>query len=69
MRRGVEGARPGCRAPTAWTDLHHVVPRRRDGPTTVDNLVCLCRRHHRPSPTVTGAHEHRLSGSDPPLRG
>lgn len=37
---------PGCRAPLRYTDLHHVVPRHDDGPTTVDNLVALCRRHH-----------------------
>jgi hypothetical protein len=37
---------PGCRAPAAWTDLHHVIARTDGGPTTLDNLVALCRRHH-----------------------
>lgn len=37
---------PGCQAPIAWCDLHHVVAREDDGPTLVDNLVALCRRHH-----------------------
>ena len=38
---------PGCRAPAQWTDGHHVIWRSQDGPTTLDNLVSLCRRHHR----------------------
>lgn len=37
---------PGCRAPVHWCDTHHVVFRQHDGPTTVDNLVSVCRRHH-----------------------
>jgi hypothetical protein len=37
---------PSCRAPAAWCDLHHVIARHHGGPTTVDNLVALCRRHH-----------------------
>lgn len=37
---------PGCTAPIAWCDLHHVVPREAGGHTTVDNLVAVCRRHH-----------------------
>ncbi len=37
---------PGCDRPPAWTDGHHIIywP---DGPTEVDNLVSLCRPHHR----------------------
>ena len=32
--------------PPAWTDGHHIIhwP---DGPTELDNLVSLCRTHHR----------------------
>ena len=37
---------PGCGAPVAWTDAHHLThwP---DGPTELRNLVLLCRHHHR----------------------
>jgi hypothetical protein len=85
VRRAVaardQGCRfPGCRAPAAWTDLHHVVPRNKDGPTTVDNLVCLCRRHHMavtegrwkltmtPDAIVTVRRGRHIATSDPPLR-
>jgi hypothetical protein len=37
---------PGCQAPIHWCDLHHVIGREDGGPTTVSNLVALCRRHH-----------------------
>jgi hypothetical protein len=36
----------GCRAPTAWCDLHHVTAREHGGHTVLSNLVALCRRHH-----------------------
>ena len=36
----------GCDRPWNWCDLHHLVPRHRGGPTTVDNLTLLCRFHH-----------------------
>jgi hypothetical protein len=37
---------PGCDRPPAWTDGHHIIhwP---DGPTELENLVSLCRTHHR----------------------
>ncbi|MGZ4139253.1 MAG: HNH endonuclease signature motif containing protein, partial [Actinomycetota bacterium] len=38
---------PGCRAPVAWCDAHHIRARIHDGPTTIDNLILLCRRCHR----------------------
>jgi len=38
---------PGCGAPVAWCDAHHIRARIQDGPTTIDNLVLLCRRCHR----------------------
>ena len=39
---------PGCDAPTAWCDAHHIDEWERDGGSTdLDNLVLLCRRHHR----------------------
>jgi hypothetical protein len=37
---------PHCRTPASWCDLHHVRAVTDGGPTTVENLVCLCRRHH-----------------------
>ena len=38
---------PGCGAPVAWCDAHHIRARIHDGPTVIDNLVLLCRRCHR----------------------
>jgi hypothetical protein len=37
---------PGCQRPSRVCDLDHVVPWP-NGPTTVQNLLALCRRHHR----------------------
>lgn len=37
---------PGCLISTRFCDLDHVRPWP-DGPTSADNLICLCRRHHR----------------------
>ena len=38
---------PGCGAPVAWCDAHHIRARLDDGPTEIDNLLLLCRRCHR----------------------
>lgn len=38
---------PGCDQPQAWCDAHHVQHWARGGRTAVDNLILLCRRHHR----------------------
>jgi hypothetical protein len=38
---------PGCDRPASWTDAHHVWAWEHGGPTAIDNLVLLCRRHHR----------------------
>lgn len=38
---------PGCDRPQAWCDAHHVVHWADGGPTAVQNLLLLCRRHHR----------------------
>jgi hypothetical protein len=37
---------PGCQAPVAWTDAHHLDPWALGGRTTVDRLLLLCRHHH-----------------------
>jgi hypothetical protein len=37
----------GCDRPPAWTDAHHVEHWLHGGPTSLDNLVLLCRVHHR----------------------
>jgi len=55
VRRVVERDRtcrfPGCRVPAWRCDLDHRVPFEPDrpavGPTTAENLQCLCRHHHR----------------------
>ena len=38
---------PGCRRPATRCDIDHIHDWARGGPTTLDNLCCLCRRHHR----------------------
>ncbi|WP_157408421.1 HNH endonuclease signature motif containing protein [Actinoplanes sp. N902-109] len=40
-------AHPGCDRPPRWTDAHHIRPWTAGGPTSLDNLVLLCRHHHR----------------------
>jgi hypothetical protein len=38
---------PGCDRPDSWCDAHHLRHWIRDnGPTDLDNLALLCRRHH-----------------------
>ena len=49
----------GCDRPPAWTDAHHLRHWADGGPTTLDNLVLLCRRHHRL------VHEGALPPPDP----
>lgn len=36
---------PGCYA-TRHLDAHHILPWHHNGPTDLDNLIMLCRRHH-----------------------
>jgi hypothetical protein len=38
---------PGCDRPPAWTDGHHIIHWADGGPTEIQNLVSLCRSHHR----------------------
>lgn len=47
---------PGCPAPPAWTDGHHLIHWADFGPTTLTNAALLCQRHH------TTVHQRRLAG-------
>ena len=38
---------PGCDRPPIWCDGHHLKFWADGGPTTLNNLALLCRRHHR----------------------
>jgi Domain of unknown function (DUF222)/HNH endonuclease len=38
---------PGCDRPPAWADAHHLVHWADGGETALENLVLLCRPHHR----------------------
>lgn len=47
---------PGCDAPAAWTDAHHLIHWADGGPTDLTNAALLCERHH------TTVHTHRHHG-------
>jgi len=38
---------PGCGRPPKWCDAHHVKYWSEGGTTDLDNMVLLCKRHHR----------------------
>ena len=38
---------PDCDRPPRWCDAHHLRPWSEGGSTKLDNLVLLCRHHHR----------------------
>ncbi|MCL3861571.1 HNH endonuclease signature motif containing protein [Actinotalea sp. K2] len=63
---------PGCHAPPALGEIHHVQPWSRSGPTSVANGILLCWHHHdlvhqrhlRIAPRATGGWEFaRVDGS------
>ncbi|MCD9624401.1 HNH endonuclease signature motif containing protein [Rhabdothermincola salaria] len=37
---------PGCHAPAAWVDIHHIDAWNNGGGTAIANLVALCGAHH-----------------------
>ena len=45
---------PGCTAPAAWTQAHHLVHWTDGGPSDLTNAALLCQRHH------TLVHDRRL---------
>ena len=51
MRRALKARDDGCRFPGCnshrFCDGHHIVHWRDGGETSLDNLVLLCRHHHR----------------------
>lgn len=71
---------PGCTMPIHHCDLHHVRAREHGGPTTPDNLVAVCRRHHTAitdrawaltmthDGVVTVRRGNRTATTDPPHR-
>jgi len=38
---------PGCEVPARGCDLDHITPWASGGTTSLENLTCLCRAHHR----------------------
>ena len=38
---------PGCAQPASVCDIHHIIPRSRGGPTSLDNLLTMCTFHHK----------------------
>ncbi|HJP66362.1 MAG TPA: DUF222 domain-containing protein [Actinomycetota bacterium] len=38
---------PGCDRPHSWCDAHHITHWADGGETKLENLILLCRRHHR----------------------
>ena len=47
IARDAECRFPTCDRPPGWCEAHHVVHWADGGPTSLQNLVLLCRRHHR----------------------
>jgi hypothetical protein len=47
IRRDKGCSFPGCGKKAKWCQAHHIREWSRGGPTALDNLTLLCRRHHR----------------------
>jgi hypothetical protein len=48
---------PGCRVPARRCEIDHRIPWHTGGPTFVDNLFAVCKRHHRAKDE--GRHSYR----------
>ncbi|SEN97342.1 HNH endonuclease signature motif containing protein [Cryobacterium luteum] len=58
---------PGCTIPARWTEVHHVIPAGKGGPTNVDNGCLLCWFHHH---TIdTNGWQIRMINGRPQVRG
>jgi hypothetical protein len=70
LRRALRARDGGCRFPGCtrrrWVDAHHVQHWIRGGPTSLPNLVELCRRHHRL--VHEGGYELTLTGASVTVR-
>jgi hypothetical protein len=51
LKRAVKLRDRGCRYPACTArgrvDCHHIIHNHNGGPTKLDNLLCLCKFHHR----------------------
>ncbi|HEV7830274.1 MAG TPA: HNH endonuclease signature motif containing protein, partial [Pseudonocardiaceae bacterium] len=47
IRRDAGCAFPGSSGPARWRDIHHIIHWDDNGPTSLNNCVALCSRHHR----------------------
>ncbi|PYM21485.1 MAG: hypothetical protein DMD78_17400, partial [Candidatus Rokuibacteriota bacterium] len=66
LRRALQHRDQGCRFPGCglrFTQGHHIRHWAEGGPTTLSNLVLLCRRHHR-SVHEDGFHVERLANGE-----
>jgi hypothetical protein len=62
---------PGCDRPLSWCEAHHLVHWLDGGPTDLDNLVLVCRAHHRAVHEGGWRLQHRPDGrltATPPHR-
>jgi len=60
---------PGCDRPPEWTDAHHITHWVDGGETRLENLILLCRAHHRAvhegRSTLDGSHRTFPSSGEP----
>ncbi|WP_374272950.1 DUF222 domain-containing protein [Actinoplanes sp. M2I2] len=57
---------PDCDRPPRWTDAHHLIAWTSGGRTSLDNLVLLCRHHHRLIHHPGGGWQIRLGADQRP---